>query len=139
MVARPWTSRLKYAGTYDDAWLHATREDVAAGRPADYARDFDPRFFQCAHPGLILPDYLEGDEEIVLTGLMPGAASGSSSRAASGSSSRAASGSSSRAAPFAIQLPGVRAVAELRNGKEPCRGARISGHDDKLAILSTGR
>lgn len=93
-VARPWTCRLRYAGTYDDAWLRAAREDVAKGLPADYARDFDPRFFQCAHPALITPEYLDGDEEVTLAGLMPGAR------------------------PFTLRLPGVRVVAELRNGKE---------------------
>jgi hypothetical protein len=69
-VARPWASRLGYAGTYDDAWLAKTREEVAQGMLSDYAADFDPRFFQCAHPDLIAPSYLAGDEEIVLTGLV---------------------------------------------------------------------
>ena len=69
-VARPWASRLGYAGTYDDAWIQKTREEVARGMVSDYAADFDPRFFQCAHPELIAPSYLVGDEEIVLTGLV---------------------------------------------------------------------
>jgi hypothetical protein len=93
-VARPWTSRLQYAGTYDEAWERATRDDVAQGLPSDYARDFDPRFFQCAHPSLITPSHLAGDEEIVLTGLMPGEA------------------------PFRLQLPGAQVVAALFDGKE---------------------
>jgi hypothetical protein len=93
-VARPWASRLKYAGTYDDAWLQKTREEVAKGLPTDYAKDFDPRFFQCAHPELITPSYLEGDEQIVLCGLLPGAA------------------------PFTLQLPGVRLIAHLLDGKK---------------------
>jgi hypothetical protein len=92
-VARPWTSRLKYAGTYDDAWIKKTREEVAQGGFSDYAADFDPRFFQCAHPELIAPSYLEGDEEIVLTGLMPGAG------------------------PYALKLPGGRVLAALGDGK----------------------
>jgi hypothetical protein len=96
-VARPWSARLKYAGTYDEAWERATRADVAQGLPSDYARDFDRRFFQCAHPELITPTYLVGDEEIVLTGLMPGAE------------------------PFTLELPGVRVVAALLNGKEEGR------------------
>lgn len=69
-VARPWSSRLGYAGTYDDAWIQKTREEAARGILSDYAEDFDPRFFQCAHPALIAPSYLVGDEEIVLTGLV---------------------------------------------------------------------
>lgn len=92
-VARHWSSRLGYAGTYDDAWEREMRADSAKGLPADYARDFDPRFFQCAHPELIAPSYLEGDEEIVLTGVMPSAS------------------------PFVVRLPGVRVVARLVDGK----------------------
>lgn len=72
-VARPWSSRLRYAGTYDEAWEQKTREDVRNGLPADYPADFDPRFFQCAHPALITPEYLLGDEELVLSGMVPGA------------------------------------------------------------------
>lgn len=71
-VARPWASRLRWAGTYDDAWLRRTREEIAQGLPADYAADFDPRFFQCAHPGLITAEYMRGDEEISLAGMLPG-------------------------------------------------------------------
>ncbi len=69
-VARSWSSRLGYAGTYDEAWIKKTREEAAQGILSDYAADFDPRFFQCAHPELIAPSYLVGDEEIVLTGLV---------------------------------------------------------------------
>lgn len=72
-VARPWTSRLRWAGTYDDAWLRRTREEVARGLPADYAADFDPRFFQCAHPDLVAAEYMHGDEEVALAGMVPGA------------------------------------------------------------------
>ncbi|NUP10802.1 MAG: DUF2169 domain-containing protein [Polyangiaceae bacterium] len=71
-IARPWPSRLRHAGTYDDQWLKEARRSIERGIPADYARDFDPRFFQCAHPSLIMPRYLVGDEVIRLTGLMPG-------------------------------------------------------------------
>lgn len=72
-VARPWPTRLKYAGTYDEEWLEKARKSIERGIPADYARDFDPRFFQCAHPGLIMPRHLVGNEVIRLVGLMPGA------------------------------------------------------------------
>jgi hypothetical protein len=70
-VSRIWSSRLKLAGTYDAAWVKKTRAEAAEGLPADYAPDFDPRFFQCAHPELIAPRYLEGDERILLRGLLP--------------------------------------------------------------------
>ena len=91
-VARPWPCRLRYVGTCDAAWLAKTRDEIALGLPADYAADFDPRFFQCAHPALVMPRYLEGNEHVRLTGLMP------------------------INEPFVFQLPciGVRAV--LRDG-----------------------
>ncbi len=91
-ISRSWTSRLKYAGTYDEGWATRTRAEVASGLPADYAKDFDPRFFQCAHPELIAPGYLDGDEQIELTGVMP------------------------EEGPFTISLPGTRLVAKLVDG-----------------------
>lgn len=91
-VARPWSSRLQYAGTYDDEWLRKTREEVALGLPADYAHDFDPRFFQCAHPALIAPKYFTGDEAITLRGLTEGVEA------------------------MTFQLPGVRVMASTRDG-----------------------
>lgn len=68
-VARPWASRLRYAGTYDEAWEKRMREDGEQGLPADYPGDFDMAFFQCAHPALTSEGHLTGDEEISLTGL----------------------------------------------------------------------
>ena len=65
-VARFWDSRKHYAGTYDAAW----RERFDAGEP-DYPTDFDPRFFQCAHPALQITQALKGDEQLRLTGLLP--------------------------------------------------------------------
>jgi len=70
-VSRIWSSRLRLAGTYDTAWVKKTRAEAKEGVPADYAPDFDPRFFQCAHPELIAKGYLEGDERILLRGLWP--------------------------------------------------------------------
>lgn len=68
-VARMWAARLRYAGTYDDAWRRRVRDDAARGVVPDYAEDFDPRFFHCAHPALITPAPLRGDEAFVLRGL----------------------------------------------------------------------
>ncbi len=68
-VARPWASRLRYAGTYDEAWETRMREEGEQGLPADYPEDFDMAFFQCAHPALTSEGHLSGDEEIALTGL----------------------------------------------------------------------
>ncbi|MBK6296055.1 MAG: DUF2169 domain-containing protein [Rhodoferax sp.] len=46
-VARFWTSRKQFIGTYDEAWQ---REQLKDGVIADYPADFDLRFFQCATP-----------------------------------------------------------------------------------------
>jgi hypothetical protein len=70
-VSRIWSSRLELAGTYDTAWVKKTRAEAKEGVPTDYAPDFDYRFFQCAHPELIAKGYLEGDERILLRGLLP--------------------------------------------------------------------
>ncbi len=72
-IARWWNTRLRYAGTYDARAVENARREAANGIPADYAADFDDRFFQCAHPSLVLSDYLRGDETITLTGLCRGA------------------------------------------------------------------
>jgi hypothetical protein len=101
-VARPWRSRLQYAGTYDEAWERRAREDIARGVPADYAADFDPRFFQCAHPDLIAPEYLMGDEEIVLAGMVSGAE------------------------PLVLQLPCKRIEARTLDGKGAVEQARMA-------------
>lgn len=90
-VARPWESRLGFAGTYDEAWKRRAREETARGIPPDYAADFDPRFFQCAHPDLIA-EPLRGDEVITLEGLTPGS-------------------------PLRMRLPSQRVVAHLLDGQ----------------------
>ena len=100
-IARPWSSRLRFAGTYDEAWERATRIDVENGLPADYAADFDPRLFQCAHPDLIARSYLKGDEEITLTGVVPGED------------------------PFTMRLPDKRVEARLFDGKGGSHGGRM--------------
>lgn len=69
-VARMWASRLKWAGTYDDAWEKRVREDDAKGLVPDYPADFDPRFFHSAHPALIAPTRLSQDVSLRLRGLL---------------------------------------------------------------------
>jgi hypothetical protein len=69
-VARPWQSRLRYAGTYDESWDRQRRADTMSGRVADYPSDFDLRFFQCAHPLLASAAHLAGDEQLGLSGLV---------------------------------------------------------------------
>ncbi len=51
-VARFWTSRKQFIGTYDEAWQ---REQLQDGVIADYPADFDLRFFVCAHPNCKVP------------------------------------------------------------------------------------
>jgi hypothetical protein len=62
-VARSWQPRLSYAGTYDEAWVEQ--------RAPLWPRDFDPRFFHAASPGLVASPGLKGGEPVVLTGLSP--------------------------------------------------------------------
>ncbi len=61
-MARWCEPRLRYAGTYDEAWR--------TQRYPQLPEDFDPAFYQSAHPGLILRSHLNGDETIVLHGLL---------------------------------------------------------------------
>ena len=63
-IPRFWASRAQYAGTYGKQ----LREAFEAGRP-DYPADFDPRFFQAAHPDWIFSPRLEGRERLLLQGL----------------------------------------------------------------------
>lgn len=62
-LARWCEPRLRHAGTYDDAW----REQVYPDLPDD----FDPRFYQSAPPDLICDGHLDGDEPVMLAGLLP--------------------------------------------------------------------
>lgn len=61
-VSRNFKFRIRYAGTYDKAWL----EDRAPFWP----EDFDHRYFQAAPPDQQAP-YLAGGEEVVLHNLTP--------------------------------------------------------------------
>lgn len=62
-VARWCAPRIDRAGTYDQTW----RDERSPG----YPDDFDPRFFQSAHPDLVSPTYLQGDEVVRLENLLP--------------------------------------------------------------------
>ena len=59
-----WQARQRFAGSYDQDWQANRRP----GLPAD----FDYRFYQCAHPNLVMPGFLAGDEVIETVGLLPG-------------------------------------------------------------------
>lgn len=58
-----WRQRQQHAGTYDDAWLNERHPLLPA--------DFDFRFWQCAHPDLIVEPWLIGKESFELVNLMP--------------------------------------------------------------------
>lgn len=55
-----WIQRQGFAGTYDEEWK--------ANRHPRLPLDFDYRFYQTAHPRLIMPGYLQGDEKITAVG-----------------------------------------------------------------------
>lgn len=60
-LAPAWLPRRAYAGTFDERW----REGPQPRLPAD----FDYAFYNSAHPDLIYPAFLLGDEEIYLENL----------------------------------------------------------------------
>ena len=61
--SRAWQPRVAHAGTYDQAW----REKRCPLPP----EDFDPLFYNGAHPDLQMDGYLKGDEPIILRNLTP--------------------------------------------------------------------
>lgn len=58
-----WFPRNQWAGTYDDNWQ--------TSRAPYLPEDFDKRFLNAAHPDLIYPGYLQGGEDISITGMHP--------------------------------------------------------------------
>jgi hypothetical protein len=66
-IARAWQPRLSYGGTYDQKWVER--------RAPLWPLDFDERFFHAAAPGLVATPWLEGGEDVVLSGLAPDGAS----------------------------------------------------------------
>lgn len=62
-IARWWAPRQAYQGSYDENW-RATRYPLLP-------EDFDSRYYQCAHPDLVIEPHLLGDERVTLEGLLP--------------------------------------------------------------------
>lgn len=60
-----WRQRLPLAGTFDQTWLEIRHPLLPA--------DFDYRFWQSAHPDLIVPGWLGGGEPFELVNLLPDA------------------------------------------------------------------
>jgi hypothetical protein len=62
-IAPSWAPRLDRAGTYDEAW----RRDRFPLPPAD----FDPRFYNSAHPDLVSKQFFMGGEPVQVTNVSP--------------------------------------------------------------------
>lgn len=62
-IARWWEPRLGYQGTFDERWR--------TKRYPQLPENFDSRFYQSAHPDLIVSPHLDCDETVTLTGLLP--------------------------------------------------------------------
>jgi hypothetical protein len=62
--ARGSQPRVQYAGTYDDQW----RDEHSPDLPEDFSLNYN----NGAHPDLIYPGYLRGDEVVELENLLPG-------------------------------------------------------------------
>ena len=60
-IPKAWEPRCDLGGTADEDWV--------ANRWPMLPEDFDWRFYNGAHPDLVYPGYLLGDEEVVLEGL----------------------------------------------------------------------
>ncbi len=60
-ISKHWLPRRNYAGTYDQKWQ--------TERLPLWPLDFNPQFFQCAHPSLIAKPYLHGGEAVELLNL----------------------------------------------------------------------
>jgi hypothetical protein len=58
-----WQPRVSFAGTYDDNW----KKNRAPYLP----EDFDQRFHNMAHPDLVYPGYLQGNEPVTITHMHP--------------------------------------------------------------------
>ena len=59
-IGRDWQPRLRFAGTYDEQWQQERMPFLPS--------DFDNRFHNAAHPDLIAPGYLAGNEAVEITG-----------------------------------------------------------------------
>lgn len=58
VIARDWAPRREYAGTFDDEWERS--------RMPLLPMDFDPRFYNNAHPNLIISPEIKGNELVTI-------------------------------------------------------------------------
>ncbi len=66
-VARWWSPRVERQGTYDDAWMRDFQNNPYGY--ADYPKDFDHSYFNCAPADQMIKGALHGDEHIELAGV----------------------------------------------------------------------
>ncbi len=59
-IGRDWQPRLSYAGTYDEKWK--------SERMPLLPEDFDERYHNSAHPDLVAPGFLKGNETVEVIG-----------------------------------------------------------------------
>jgi hypothetical protein len=64
-IARWWSPRVERQGTYDDAWM----KDFKANYCADFPKDFNNSYFNCAPADQMIKGALQGDEHIELAGV----------------------------------------------------------------------
>ncbi|RYY77089.1 MAG: DUF2169 domain-containing protein [Gammaproteobacteria bacterium] len=62
-IAPSWLPRAQYAGTYDEQWQQ--------NRAPYLPDDFQTRFLNVAHPDLVYPGFLRGDEPVTIHGMHP--------------------------------------------------------------------
>jgi hypothetical protein len=62
-IGPDWTPRRNFCGTYDEKW--------ASSRAPLLPDDFDRRFYNAAHPDLIVPGRLRGDEAVDIANVSP--------------------------------------------------------------------
>lgn len=64
-IARWWSPRVERQGTYDDAWMKDFKDNYCA----DYPKDFNHSYFNCAPVDQMVKGALQGDEHIELVGV----------------------------------------------------------------------
>lgn len=62
-IGPEWEPRRRYAGTYDAKWMKKKMPLLPD--------DFDQRYFNAAHPDLVAPGYLKGDEIVEVVNASP--------------------------------------------------------------------
>ncbi len=62
-ISPNWQPRASFAGTYDEAWMKQ--------RMPLLPKDFNKSFFNAAHPDLIAPGFLNGNEPVLIVNASP--------------------------------------------------------------------